>query len=46
MIRDKKALKVSLDEILAWDFERVSVTHKDLIERDGKEIVSEIFKRI
>jgi hypothetical protein len=34
--RDRAALRASLERILAWDFERVVVTHGDVLERGGK----------
>ena len=34
--RDRAALRASLERILAWDFERVIVTHGDVLERGGK----------
>jgi len=46
MIRDKEATRDSLRKILSWDFDRVSVTHKDIIEKGGKEIVAKAFQRI
>ncbi|GJM16190.1 MAG: hypothetical protein DHS20C13_15170 [Thermodesulfobacteriota bacterium] len=46
MIRDKNATRKSLKKILAWDFDRVSLTHKDIIESGGKEIVAKAFESI
>lgn len=46
MIRDKDGARESLEKILSWDFDRVSVTHKDIIEKGGKEIVAKAFERI
>lgn len=36
-IRDKAACRRSIDRILAWDFERVVVTHGDVLESGGRE---------
>lgn len=36
-IRDKAACRRSIDAILEWDFERVVVTHGDVLERGGRE---------
>jgi len=46
MLTDKNAARKSFEQILAWDFDRVSVTHKDIIESGGKEIVRKAFERI
>lgn len=35
MIRDRAAARRSLATILSWDFDRVVVTHGDVLERDG-----------
>jgi hypothetical protein len=34
-IRDHRAARASLDAILAWDFDRVVVTHGDVLETGG-----------
>ena len=36
-IRDRRAARASLDRILAWDFDRVTVTHGELLESGGRE---------
>jgi hypothetical protein len=36
-IRDRKAFRASLARILAWDFDRVVVTHGDVLETGGRE---------
>ncbi|MGB3727667.1 MAG: DUF4336 domain-containing protein [Thermodesulfobacteriota bacterium] len=46
MIRDKNSARESLKKILSWDFDRVSVTHRNIIETGGKEIVTKAFKVI
>jgi hypothetical protein len=37
VIRDRAAARRSLAGILAWDFERIVVTHGDVLERGGRE---------
>ena len=34
--KDKKAAKQSLERMLTWDFERIVLSHGDLIESDAK----------
>jgi hypothetical protein len=36
-IRDKAACRRSIDRILEWDFERVVVTHGEVLESGGRE---------
>ena len=36
MIRDRKAARESVAKILEWDFDRVIVTHGDVLESGGK----------
>ena len=36
LIRDHRAARGSLERILAWDFERVTVTHGEVLEAGGK----------
>ena len=36
-IRDKSALRKSIDRILEWDFDRVIVTHGDVLESGGQD---------
>lgn len=43
LIRDRAAARASRDAILAWDFERVVVTHGRVLERDGKAQLAEAF---
>ena len=43
MIRDRAAVRRSLDRLLAWDFDQVVVTHGDCIERGGREALREAF---
>ncbi len=37
LIRDRRAARDSIDRILAWDFERITVTHGEVLEHGGKE---------
>jgi hypothetical protein len=36
-LRDRKAARASADRILGWDFDRITVTHGDVVERGGHE---------
>ena len=42
--KDEAAVRASVDRILAWDFERVIVTHGDIVERDGRERLRAAFE--
>lgn len=44
MIRDREKLRNSVNEILLWDFDRVLVPHKDIIESGGKAHVENAFE--
>lgn len=44
-IRDREAAGQSLERILAWDFERVIVTHGEVLETGGHARMSEAFER-
>lgn len=44
VVRDKQAARASIDRILEWDFERVSVAHGDIIESDGREAVRQTYE--
>jgi hypothetical protein len=37
LVRDRAAVRASLERILAWDFDRVVVTHGDVVEHGGAE---------
>jgi len=43
LIRDRAAARTSIDRILAWDFDRVTVTHGAVLERGGKARLAEAF---
>ncbi len=36
LIRDRRAARASIDAILAWDFDRVIVSHGDVLETGGR----------
>jgi hypothetical protein len=42
-IRDRDAARRSLEAILRWDFDRVTVTHGEVLETGGKEALREAF---
>ena len=42
-IRDEAAARRSIDRILEWDFERVTVTHGDVLEEGGPEALRQAF---
>ena len=35
-IRDRAAMRASIDHVLAWDFDRVTVTHGEVLESGGR----------
>jgi len=41
LIRDRKVARESLEKILAWDFDRVIVSHGDVLETGGHRILSD-----
>ena len=43
VIKDRAALRRSLDHVLAWDFDRVIVSHGDNLETGGKEALRAAF---
>ena len=42
-VRDRKALARSLDRVLAWDFDRVVMSHGRVLESEGKQRMQEAF---
>lgn len=42
-IRDRRAARVSLDAILRWDFDRVIVSHGEVLESGGKDAMRAAF---
>ena len=46
MIQDKSAFRRSLDDIFAWDFDRVIVGHGEVVETAGKELLRRVVERV
>jgi hypothetical protein len=44
-IRDRRAAGASLRAMLAWDFDRIVVSHGDVLERGGKAAFEAAFAR-
>jgi Domain of unknown function (DUF4336) len=42
-VRDRRAARASLDRILDWDFDRVTVTHGELLESGGREALRKAY---
>lgn len=42
-IKDRAALRASLDRVLAWDFDRIVLSHGRNVERGGKDLLREAF---
>ena len=42
-IRDRAALRRSIDRILAWDFERVVMSHGEVVNTGGRRLVEQAF---
>eukprot|EP00128_Syssomonas_multiformis_P014397 Colp12_sorted_trinity150504_noHs@16740 len=38
-VKDRAAMKQSLDAIMAWDFDRIVMTHGDIVHTDGKQLL-------
>ena len=45
-VKDKPALRRSLDAMMAWDFDRVIVGHGEIIESDGKRQAAEALREV
>jgi len=43
MLRDRAAGRASLEQVLAWDFERVVLSHGDVVEQGGRARMREAF---
>ncbi len=41
--RDRRALRTSVDRILGWDFDRVIMTHGEVVESGGRSLLEEAF---
>jgi hypothetical protein len=37
MIRDRVAARQSVDRVLQWDFDRIIMTHGEVVETGGRE---------
>jgi hypothetical protein len=46
MMKDRAAVRRSAGKVLEWDFDRVLLAHKDMIDRGGKEIMRRAFEDI
>jgi hypothetical protein len=42
-MQDPDAVKESVKRILAWDFDRVIISHGEVLDRDGKETMRRVF---
>ena len=45
MIEDQATLKDSLMKMYEWDFDRIVVSHGDIVEKDGKETMRSAFQQ-
>lgn len=45
LIKDKAAFTLFIQRILAWDFDRVIVTHGNIISQDAKTTLEKLFQR-
>lgn len=43
LLRDRAALRASLDRVLAWDFDRVVVAHGEVVESGGRDTLRDAF---
>ncbi|MEO8843757.1 MAG: DUF4336 domain-containing protein [Kofleriaceae bacterium] len=43
---DKALVREGLERILAWDFERVILSHGDIIERDAKQVLARAWRTV
>jgi flavorubredoxin len=41
-VKDRAAVRESLEEILSWDFERVVVSHGEIITENAKETLRQV----
>ncbi|WP_338863419.1 DUF4336 domain-containing protein [Myxococcus stipitatus] len=46
VIKDRAAVRASLDQVLAWDVKRVLVCHGDAVEQGAHEALREAFQRL
>jgi hypothetical protein len=43
---DKASVREGMERILAWDFERVVLSHGDIITRDARQVVAQAWRKI
>ena len=43
---DKRQVRACLERVLAWDFERVIVSHGDIITRDARQVVTRAWRKV
>jgi hypothetical protein len=43
VMKDRRAMRASIDRILAWDFDRVTVAHGEILETGGREALGDSF---
>ncbi len=46
LLKDKSEFKKSVDYILTWDFERIIISHRKVIDKKGKDIFERVFGSI
>ncbi len=44
LTRDRKAVRLALDRILAWDFDRAVIAHGEVLDRDPHESIREAWR--
>jgi hypothetical protein len=44
LAKDRAALRTSIDRVLAWDFDRVTVAHGDILDTGGKDQVRDSWR--
>ncbi len=42
-MKDKKAIRRGIDRILEWDFDRVTVTHGEVLETNGRALLQQAY---
>ncbi len=42
-IRDRRAMRASIERVLAWDFDRVTVTHGEVLESGGRAALAKAY---
>ncbi len=45
-IQDRVAFRASVDRILRWDFDRIILSHGEIVERDGKALFRAAFENL